>query len=427
MPVNEPTPPLQIKRAVWHTRVQLLVFFWFAAATVVGLWRFDDWVWFLVHFLMLGAVSNALFIWSWHFTGAILRVPDQADRAGEVQRLALLNLGVGGTVIAVRAEAVVMIWGAVAFVLAAVVLHARAMVLASRRALPSPYSFTVHVYIAACALLVPGLLLGAWMELLDDHDPLLERLVLAHVSLNVLGWVGLPILGTIVTLWPTMLRTRIAPKAALLGRQALPLLATGVVVTATAFALGRPLVAVAGLAAYLAGFVRTLGPLLVVARSKRPASFSTWSAAAGLLWLLGAVIVLLTQVATLRTVERIHDALTAVAFVAVIGVLQTLLGCMAYLLPAMAAGGPTAVRWRNDRADRGMVLRFVLVNTGALLCLIPASRYVGGALLLLGVLGTLVTIASTLRTPSAAELEAAEAARIWVDDKEQRRYPLRRR
>lgn len=427
--MNEATPPLQIKRAAWHTRVQSVVFFWFAAAAVVAAVRFDDWAWFLVHFLMLGAVSNALFIWSWHFTGAILRVPGQADRAAEVQRLALLNLGVGGVVIAVRAEAVPMIWGSVAFVLTAVVLHARAMLLATRRALPSPYAFTAHVYIAACALLVPGLLLGAWMEMLDEHDPILERLVLAHVALNVLGWVGLPILGTIVTLWPTMLRTRIAPNAALLGKRALPLLTVGVVVTASAFAFGRPLIAVAGLAAYLAGFVRTLVPLLVVARAKHPAAFSTWSAAAGLVWLLSSVILLLAQVASLRTVERIHDSLGSVAFVAVVGIVQVLIGCMSYLIPAMAAGGPAIVRTRNDIADSAMVPRFLLINAGALVTLLArdGAQRVGAGLLAAGLLWTLARVAATLRTPSESRVARAEAARVWVDDKEIRPHPLRRR
>lgn len=429
MIVHESIPPLQIKRALWHTRVQALVFIWFAAAALVALLRFDDWAWFLVHFLMLGAVSNALFIWSWHFTGAILRVPDQSDRAAEVQRLALLNLGIAGTVIGVRAEALPMIFASVALVLAAVVLHGRALVVAAGRALPSPYAFTVRAYIAACALLVPGLLLGAWMETLEEHDSLLPQLVLAHVSLNLLGWVGLPILGTIVTLWPTMLRTRIAPNAALLGRRALPLLVSGVVVTAVGFGSGLTALAAIGVAAYLGGYVRTLQPMFAVARVKRPASFSTWSAAAGILWLLSAVIVLLAQIAALRTVERIHDSLTGVAFLALVGVVQVLIGCMSYLIPAMAAGGPAIVRLRNDVADAAMVARFALLNAGALLALTVqgTGRTVGAGMVGAGLVWTLTRIAMTIATPSPERVSQAELARVWIDDKEVRPYPFRRR
>lgn len=427
--VNESTPPLQIKRAAWHTRVQALVFVWFAAAAVVAAVRFDDWAWFLVHFLMLGAVSNALFIWSWHFTGAILRVPGQADRSAEVQRLALLNLGIAGTVIGVRSEALPMIFASVAFILAAVVLHGRAMLLAARRALPSPYAFTIRAYIAACALLVPGLLLGAWMETLDEHDPLHERLVLAHVALNLLGWVGLPILGTIVTLWPTMLRTRIAANAALLGRRALPLLVTGVIVTAVGFGAGFTPLSAIGCAVYLGGFVRTLQPMVSVMRAKKPSAFSTWSALAGIVWLFAAVVALGLRSALSGDVAAVHEGISVIAFVGVVGIVQVLIGCMSYLIPAMAAGGPAIVRTRNDMADSAMVPRFALVNAGALVALLArdAAQRVGSGLLAAGLLWTLARIAATIRTPSESRVARAEAARVWVDDKEIRPHPLRRR
>jgi hypothetical protein len=31
-----------------------------------------------------------------------------------------------------------------------------------------------------------------------------ERVLVAHVAVNVLGWMGITVLGTLVTLWPTM-------------------------------------------------------------------------------------------------------------------------------------------------------------------------------------------------------------------------------
>lgn len=406
-----------------------MVFFWFAAAVLVAALRFDDWHWFLVHFLMLGAVSNALFIWSWHFTGAILRVPDQRDRTDEVRRLVLLNLGIAGTVIGVRSEAVPMTVASVGFVLVAVVMHAQAMRAAANRALPSPYAFTVRAYIAACGLLVPGLVLGAWLETLAEHDPLEPRLVLAHVALNLLGWVGLPILGTIVTLWPTMLRTRIAPNAARLGRQALPLLVSGVIVTAIGFGFGLTILAAIGVAAYLAGFVRTLQPMFSVMRAKRPAAFSTWTALAGICWLLAAVVALGARAALIPDVESVEEGMATVAFVGVVGVVQVLIGCMSYLIPAMAAGGPAIVRLRNDIADSAMVPRFTLINTGAILALAAdgVGRRVGASMVGVGLAWSLVRIAATIRTPSETRVAQADAARVWVDDKEIRPYPFRRR
>jgi nitrite reductase (NO-forming) len=337
----------------------------------------------------------------------------------------VLNLGVVGTVIAVRAAAPALMLASVGFVLAAVLMHGLALRAAARRALPSPSAFTVHVYIAACALLVPGVLLGATLELIGDEHALMPQLMLSHVALNLLGWVGLPILGTIVTLWPTMLRTHIAPNAARLGRSALPLLVAGVVVTALGFGFDVTQLAALGLAAYLVGFVRTLHPMFVVMRNKRPAAFSTWSALTGLMWLLVTVLVLGVQAVLAHDHQAVESGLALVAFLGIVGVLQVVTGCMAYLIPSMAAGGPSTVRWRNDRADRRMVLRWVLVNSGALLCLAPMTRYLGATLLLAGFGSSLALIAGSARTPSPSTVAEAEAARVWLEDKEVRPYPFR--
>jgi hypothetical protein len=44
-----------------------------------------------------------------------------------------------------------------------------------------------------------------------------------------------------------------------------------------------------------------------------------------------------------------------------------------------------------------------------------------------GLVWSLVRIAMTIRTPSEARVAGAEAARVWVDDKEVRPYPFGRR
>jgi hypothetical protein len=58
------------------------------------------------------------------------------------------------------------------------------------------------------------------MLLLDDgHRP---RLLLFHAHINLLGFVTLTVLGTLLTLWPTVLRTRIADTAPRAATRALP-------------------------------------------------------------------------------------------------------------------------------------------------------------------------------------------------------------
>ena len=51
------------------------------------------WDWLLVHLLVLGAASTAILIWSWHFTAAVLRMPDSVTRRGQVARLAAFTGG----------------------------------------------------------------------------------------------------------------------------------------------------------------------------------------------------------------------------------------------------------------------------------------------------------------------------------------------
>ena len=85
-------------RAGWHRRTTLLPLAYLAAVAAVGLAHplLAQWWWLGIHLLLLGAVSNAIVIWSAHFTTAVLRAPAPTGRRGEVLRLALLNVGVVG-------------------------------------------------------------------------------------------------------------------------------------------------------------------------------------------------------------------------------------------------------------------------------------------------------------------------------------------
>ncbi len=401
-----------IPRAQWHTRVTGLVFAWMVAAATTAVFRdhIKDSSWLMVHLLLLGAVTNALFIWSWHFAGAILRVP-QADRADEIMRLAVLNLGVAAVLIGATTEAPVVAVVGVLFVGAAVVMHALAIRRAARRSLPSPYAFTADAYLLASSLLVLGIFLGGLMEAVGFDDATKARVVLAHVTFNLLGWIGIPILGTIVTLWPTMLRTRIAPNAAKLARRVLPVMGSATVITAVAFGFGLRWLAALGLLVYIAGFVATTLPMLAVARTKRPTSFSTISAALGMLWLIGTLVAFTVRVATSADVTGLaeHSARLVVA-AAVGGVLQVLLGCLSYLLPSMAAGGPSIVRYRNDRAERLRWPRLLLTELGLLLWVAQMGNATL-ALALLGLLTSVVVITLTLRTPSKETAAAADVKR----------------
>src|SRR5690606_3257421 len=222
------------------------------------------WRWLAIHLLLLGAVSNAIVVWSAHFTAAVLRAPVPANRRGEAARLAGLNAGV----LAVLAGgAVELPWvgvgGAVA-VFAAICAHLHWLRVRLREALPARFAVTVHYYLAATVALLAGIPVGAWMLVVDDAAR--ARLVLFHAHVNLLGWVTLTVLGTVLTLWPTILRTRIADGAVAAARAALPVAVLGLALLAAAVLAWWPLLAVGGLALVAAAVVMIARPAGQAAR-----------------------------------------------------------------------------------------------------------------------------------------------------------------
>ncbi len=76
---------------------------------------------------------------------------------------------------------------------------------------------------------------------------------------NLLGWVGLALLGTLFALWPTVLRIRVP---AALARLSLCLTVPGLVVAVIALAANARWIALAGLLLYTAGAALSLVPFV---------------------------------------------------------------------------------------------------------------------------------------------------------------------
>ena len=211
--------------------------------------------WLMIHLLMLGAVSHAILVWSRYFTDALLHSADE-DRRGQNRRLMLLNGGVILVVAGVPSD----VWpltllGATA-VGFAVLWHGWSILRQLRAALPARFAPSVRYYVAAACFLPVGAGLGTALAR-GLGDPWHTRLVVAHAAVNLLGWVGLTVLGTLVTLWPTMLRTRIAAGAERASARALPVLVGSVLLTAGGAALGLRGVVVLGIAGYVTGLLCT--------------------------------------------------------------------------------------------------------------------------------------------------------------------------
>ncbi|HEX5087122.1 MAG TPA: multicopper oxidase domain-containing protein [Nocardioides sp.] len=347
--------------------------------------------WLMIHLLMLGAVTHAILVWSRYFTDALLHTSDE-DRPGQNRRLLMLNGGVVLVVAGVLSEVwPVTVVGASA-VGAAVLWHGWTILGRLRAALPARFGRAVRYYVAAACFLPIGAGIGTALAR-GLGDPWHTRLVVAHAIVNLLGWVGLTVVGTLVTLWPTMLRTRIADGAEAAAARALPVLVSAVVLAATGASLGLRPVAVLGLAAYVAGLLLTAPPLVDALRRKPPVEFPAWSVLAGLTWWVGTLVVLGAGIATASSWERVDDVFDRLVPFLVAGFgAQVLLGALSYLVPVALGGGPTPVRAANEVLDRGAPLRLVVTNAGLLVCALPVPSTVR----VLASLLVLVSLGATL-------------------------------
>src|SRR5699024_2999513 len=169
--------------------------------------------WLMIHLLVLGAVSHSILVWSQYFAQALLHTPTTpADRRTQSIRLGLINTGTLIVIIGMMTTIWTLVIIGAAAVAAAVIWHGVDLWTKVRRALASRFAGTVHYYLAAAAILPVGVTFGVILAR-DIADPWYSRLLAAHGLLNLLGWIGLTVIGTLMTLWPTMLRTKIIPGA----------------------------------------------------------------------------------------------------------------------------------------------------------------------------------------------------------------------
>jgi nitrite reductase (NO-forming) len=331
--------------------------------------------WLMIHLLLLGAVTHAILVWSTHFTETLLHVAGPSRRE-QSARLATLNLGVLAVVVGVLSSTwPVTVVGAVA-VVAAVGWHGVALVGMLRGALPSRFAPVVRYYVGAACFLPVGAALGVTLAR-DLAEPWHQRLVLAHATVNLLGWMGLTVAGTVVTLWPTMLRTRLDDGAERSARRALPVLAGGVVLAAAAATAGQLVVVGLGLAVCLGGLMLVGVPLARVTRRKPPSTFATWSVGAAALWLTGSLVVLAVGVGTSSGWAEAGDRFEAVTPLIAAGFgAQVLLGALSHLIPVALGGGPAVTRRTHASMDRGAALRVTGANAGLLVCALPVPSLV---------------------------------------------------
>jgi nitrite reductase (NO-forming) len=365
-----------VNRTRWHLQVGAVVFTWLAALLVVvaAHGAIPLYGWLLIHLLGLGAASNAILIWSRHFTDALLRRPPDRRRTAEVWLIASFNGGAIAVVTGMlgRCWPVILAGGLVVGVV--VLTHAAILLRQLHAALPSRFAITVRYYVAGAACLAIGAGIGVAMPNSALPGVLHERFLLAHAMVNVLGWLGLTVLGTLVTLWPTMLRTRMADGVERAASRGLPTVLIALAVCVGGAIAGSPPLTGAGTACYLGAVVFILWPHLDEVRRKRPGDFATLSVSSGVVWLIGSLTVAAVTLSTAPTWPSALAAAGALTAPMLAGFLvQVLLGSLTYLTPVVM-GGRAAALAAGGELERGAPWRITIANAALLLAVLPTPR-----------------------------------------------------
>ena len=408
-------------RTRWHLRVNALVLAWGIAAAVVAVAHrsVPQSSWLMAHLLLLGAVSTAILVWSAHFAEAVRRRPLPGGYRGQALRLALHTAGAFVVVGGQLAGSWPAVVAGATVVGGAVLWHAGVLIRQARGALGVRLGWTAWYFVAASLALPVGVALGILLARADAAGDAAARAYVGHVTVMILGWVGLTVVGTMVTLWPTMLRVQLADDAHAATRHGLAVLVAGLVAVLGGAAAGVLPVAGAGLVVYLLGLLRTSWPLLVEARRRLPDTGASRSVGLAWLWLLATVGVWSVQLLTAPTWASAQVRLAALLGPLVVGfAAQVLIGALNHLGPMVLGGGPASVRAARAVVERGGTARLVLVNAGLVLYALPVPSLVrvGTSVLILGALVAtpvlLVRAAVVSRRRRTLPQTGAEAQRL---------------
>jgi nitrite reductase (NO-forming) len=370
-------------RAAWQVRANAVVIGYLIlsvvalAGVIIGGGR-ETPRWLAVHLLLLGGATNAIVIWGEHFASALLRSP-VPDRRRSAVRLAVLNACIVAVLAGVAfALPVVTVSGAGTLALV-IVLHVVGLVGTARKSLQGRFAGTVDYYVAAGIALLAGIVLGVLLAVHAVDEGRAEALRAAHVHANILGWISLTVLGTLFTLWPTVLRTRMVDGVMRAASKGPMVLCTGLALAVLGFtacvvepgptglgphAAGR-WTAGAGLATYAIGVGVAMRPFVATWRRKAPHDAASWSLAAATAWLVLGLLADLALVATAPDLEAYDHALDALVPLLLVGfVAQVLLGALTFLLPVVIGGGPSRVRASIGRLSLAWPVRVVAMNAG---------------------------------------------------------------
>ena len=361
-------------RGRWHTLSAALIAGWMLAGLgVLIAASFGAPVvwWDIIHPFTIGALTTAILVFSTHFTEALTRTAG-GDYRGVGSRVGLVQIGL----ILLLIDRAGYDWGPLAdvasiLIIAALAWHLWFVARRLRGSLSGSFAVTVPFYIAASAFMIVSVVL---VILSGNGVGEYSLLIGAHSRGMVWGFAWLTVIGTVVTLLPTLSATAISSTARARCTRALIVHCVGLGCAMALYAVGLTRAAgVAQLLVVLAALL-IIQPVLttVMGRSPRPTT-ATVAVIAGLLWMLA----LSAGDAISAAVGAYPRTITLVVLPAFLGagLLQMVTGVLHHLLPILTGARP-------NTADRTGYARLLLINVGGLLSLLDA---IAAGLIMMGI------------------------------------------
>ena len=327
--------------------------------------------WDIIHPFTIGALTTAIIVFSTHFTEALTRTAG-GDYRGVGSRVGLVQLGL----ILLLIDRAGYDWGPLAdaasiLIIAALTWHLWFVARRLRGSLSGSFAVTVPFYIAASVFMIVSIVL---VILSGNGVGEYSLLIGAHSRGMVWGFAWLTVIGTVVTLLPTLSATAISSTARARCTRALIVHCVGLGCAMALYAVGLTRAAgVAQLLVVLAALL-IIQPVLatVIGRSPRLTT-ATVAVIAGLLWMLA----LCAGDAISAAVGAYPRTITLVVLPAFLGagLLQLVTGVLHHLLPILTGARP-------NTADRTGYARLLLINLGGLLSLLDA---IAAGLIMMGI------------------------------------------
>jgi nitrite reductase (NO-forming) len=373
-------------------------------------------IWLPLHLALAGAVATAISGAMQNFMLALTASPDPPAWTTWTQ-LGLVVTGAALIAIGMPTSTPgLMALGGAAFV-ASMFILVWMLRRSWRLSLNKRHPFPIAAYgVALLAALIGGTL-GA---LMGSHSVVGETYLhfkRAHMTLNVLGFASLTVVGTLVTLLPTALRVRM-PRWK--GWAALMLFAGGLLLQLLGWDLGSTPVLAAGGIAYAAGAIGLVWLLVSVLRMERKwkVPLVAMHMMAAIAWFVSGSLAFAW--ALMHGPEG-FDAFRSNFLVAFVGgwLVQILLGAWAYLLPMARPGHPDARRRSLSVFELAAPVQLALLNVGLVLMAVRAAGWVGPGVGDLGVIlafsGAALALAKAWLFPmlSLGPVDTERARAVW--------------